>query len=38
LRQEFRYFRLDRIKKIEILSETFTPHDLTLQAYFDRYH
>jgi predicted DNA-binding transcriptional regulator YafY len=38
LRQEFRYFRLDRIKKIEILSETFTPHDLTLQEYFDRYH
>lgn len=37
LRQEFRYFRLDRIKKIEILSETFTPHDLTLQEYFDRY-
>jgi predicted DNA-binding transcriptional regulator YafY len=38
LRQDFRYFRLDRIKKIEILSERFTPHDLTLQAYFDRYH
>ena len=46
LRKDFRYFRLDsakqrlrqRIKKIEILSETFTPHDLTLQQYFDRYH
>jgi predicted DNA-binding transcriptional regulator YafY len=38
LRQDFRYFRLDRIKKIEILSETFTPHDLTLQEYFDRHH
>jgi predicted DNA-binding transcriptional regulator YafY len=38
LRKDFRYFRLDRIKKIEILSETFTPHDLTLQEYFDRYH
>jgi predicted DNA-binding transcriptional regulator YafY len=38
LRQEFRYFRLDRIKKIEVLSETFTPHNLTLQEYFDRYH
>jgi predicted DNA-binding transcriptional regulator YafY len=38
LRQEFRYFRLDRIKKLEVLSERFTPHDLTLQAYFDRYH
>jgi predicted DNA-binding transcriptional regulator YafY len=38
LRQDFRYFRLDRIKKIEILSERFTPHDLTLQEYFDQYH
>jgi predicted DNA-binding transcriptional regulator YafY len=38
LRQEFRYFRLDRIKNIEVLSERFTPHDLTLQQYFDRYH
>jgi predicted DNA-binding transcriptional regulator YafY len=38
LRQEFRYFRLDRIKKIEVLSEMFTPQDLTLQEYFDRYH
>lgn len=38
LRQEFRYFRLDRIKKLEVLSERFTPHDLTLQEYFDRYH
>jgi predicted DNA-binding transcriptional regulator YafY len=35
LRQDFRYFRLDRIKKIEILAERFTPHDLTLQEYFD---
>jgi predicted DNA-binding transcriptional regulator YafY len=38
LRQDFRYFRLDRIKKLEVLSERFTPHDLTLQAYFDKYH
>jgi predicted DNA-binding transcriptional regulator YafY len=38
LRQEFRYFRLDQIKKLEVLSERFTPHDLTLQEYFDRYH
>jgi predicted DNA-binding transcriptional regulator YafY len=38
LRQDFRYFRLDRIKKLEVLSERFTPHDLTLQEYFDRYH
>lgn len=38
LRQEFRYFRLDRIKKIEVLSERFTSHEMTLQEYFDRYY
>jgi predicted DNA-binding transcriptional regulator YafY len=38
LRKEFRYFRLDRIKKMEILSDTFTPHKLTLQEYFDKYY
>jgi predicted DNA-binding transcriptional regulator YafY len=38
LRKEFRYFRLDRIRTLEVLSERFTPHDLTLQEYFDRYH
>jgi predicted DNA-binding transcriptional regulator YafY len=38
LRQEFRFFRLDRIIKLEVLTETFTPHDMTLQAYFDKYH
>jgi len=38
LRNEFRYFRLDRIKKLEILTEKFTPHKMTLQEYFDRYH
>jgi predicted DNA-binding transcriptional regulator YafY len=38
LRKDFRYFRLDRIKQLEVLSERFTPHDLTLQEYFDRYH
>jgi predicted DNA-binding transcriptional regulator YafY len=37
-RNEFRYFRLDRIKKMEILNETFTPHKLTLQEYFDKYY
>jgi len=35
LRNEFRYFRLDRIKKLIILDEKFTPHDLTLQDFFD---
>lgn len=38
LRKEFRFFRLDRIKKIEILVEKFNPHEMTLQQYFDRYY
>ena len=38
LRKEFRFFRLDRIQKMEILSENFEPHKMTLQEYFDKYH
>lgn len=38
LRKEFRFFRLDRIKKLNILEEKFTPHKMTLQEYFNRYH
>ena len=38
LRKEFRFFRLDRIQKMEILSENFEPHNMTLQEYFDQYH
>lgn len=38
LRKEFRYFRLDRIKKMEILTDKFTPHKLTLQEYFDKFY
>ena len=38
LRKEFRFFRLDRIKQLHILSEKFTPHKMTLQEYFDRHH
>jgi len=38
LRNEFRFFRLDRIKKLHILTEKFIPHKMTLQEYFDRYH
>lgn len=38
LRKEFRFFRLDRIQRIEILSENFEPHNMTLQEYFDKYH
>ncbi|MBC6109938.1 helix-turn-helix transcriptional regulator [Pedobacter fastidiosus] len=38
LRNEFRFFRIDRIKKLEILTEKFSPHKMTLQEYFERYH
>ncbi|TNE70751.1 YafY family transcriptional regulator [bacterium] len=38
LRNEFRFFRLDRIKKLEILTETFEPHKMTLQEYFEKYY
>jgi predicted DNA-binding transcriptional regulator YafY len=38
LRNEFRYFRLDRIKKTEVLPEKFPPHKMTLQDYFDKYY
>jgi predicted DNA-binding transcriptional regulator YafY len=37
LRKEFRFFRPDRIQKMEVLSENFEPHKLTLQEYFDKY-
>jgi predicted DNA-binding transcriptional regulator YafY len=38
LRNEFRYFRLDRINEMEILTDTFTPHKMTLQEYFDKFY
>jgi predicted DNA-binding transcriptional regulator YafY len=38
LRNEFRYFRLDRIIRLETLTEKFSPHKLTLQEYFDKYY
>ena len=38
LRKEFRFFRLDRITKLEILSEKFEQHKMTLQEYFDKFH
>lgn len=38
LREDFRFFRLDRIDKLQILTEKFEPHRMTLQEYFDRYH
>lgn len=38
LSNDFRFFRLDRIKKLHILTDKFIPHKMTLQEYFDRYH
>lgn len=38
LRNEFRFFRLDRIKKSEVLTEKFIPHEITLQEYFEQYY
>lgn len=38
LRKEFRFFRLDRIGKLELLADKFEPHGMTLQEYFDKYH
>jgi predicted DNA-binding transcriptional regulator YafY len=35
LRSDFRLFRLDRIKEIEILEERFEPHKLTLEEYVE---
>lgn len=38
LRKEFRYFRLDRIQKLQVQQENFTPHKMTLQEFFEKYH
>jgi len=35
LRSEYRAFRLDRIKTLNILSETFDSHNITLEQYFE---
>ncbi|GAB3342903.1 HTH domain-containing protein [Larkinella ripae] len=35
LRQGFRLFRLDRIRKLDVLGEKFEPHPMTLQEFFD---
>jgi predicted DNA-binding transcriptional regulator YafY len=36
LRNEFRAFRLDRISKLTIENQLFSPHDMTLQDYFEQ--
>jgi predicted DNA-binding transcriptional regulator YafY len=38
LRKEFRFFRLDRMKKMEVLTKKFKPHKMTLQEFFVKYH
>ncbi|GAB3503478.1 helix-turn-helix transcriptional regulator [Emticicia fontis] len=36
LRKDFRYFRVDRIKHLDVLPEKFSPHQMTLQEFFDK--
>lgn len=38
LRKEFRYFRLDRIQKLQVQHEKFTPQKMSLQEFFEKYH
>lgn len=38
LRNEFRYFRLDRITEFGLMAEKFEPHKMTLQEFFDKYY
>jgi predicted DNA-binding transcriptional regulator YafY len=35
LRKDFRAFRLDRIQQLEVLTDKFEPHNMTLQEYFE---
>ena len=35
VRQDFRSFRLDRIQDLKVKSETFGPHEMTLEEYFE---
>ena len=37
LRNEFRAFRIDFIESLEVEKQTFTPHDMTLKEYFEKY-
>ena len=37
LRNDFRAFRIDYIKKLVPQNETFTPHNMTIQKYFEEY-
>lgn len=35
LRKDFRFFRIDRMRRIDVSSEKFKPHKLTLQEFFN---
>jgi len=35
---DFRFFRPDKIKKLDMLTKQFTAHQMTLLEYFDKYH
>lgn len=37
LRKDFRAFRIDFIKTLMTQNETFTPHNMTIQQYFENY-
>lgn len=37
LRNDFRAFRIDYIEKLTQQEETFTPHNMTIQQYFEEY-
>jgi predicted DNA-binding transcriptional regulator YafY len=37
MRKDFRTFRLDRILNIELLNETYRPHNMTIAKYFEDY-
>ncbi len=37
LRNDFRHFRIDYIKKLVVENQTFSPYDMTIQEYFEKY-
>lgn len=37
LREDFRAFRIDYIEKLIAQDDTFTPHNMTMQKYFEKY-
>ena len=37
LRKDFRAFRIDYIESLVPQDETFTPHNMTMQKYFEEY-